>query len=168
MNEAHNDWDTKLDTILFAYRVSKHRSTGYSPFFMMFHREARLPIEADVEQNETVTSEDIDTETTADAFIEKMLKRQEDIKSIAGENIKNLKKSKRSAMINGIHQRYIIIQPYIYIIQAACKYIYTCTFMCANAIIMYEAYMISNCAVCSKQIKYILYLGTATWNQGFG
>ena len=114
MNEAHNDWDTKLDTILFAYRVSKHRSTGYSPFFMMFHREARLPIEADVEQNETVTSEDIDTETTADAFIEKMLKRQEDIKSIAGENIKNLKKSKRSAMINGIHQRYIIIQPYIY------------------------------------------------------
>ena len=49
---------------------------------MMFRREARLPIEADVEQNETdtvVTSEDIDTETTADAFIEKMLKRQEDI-----------------------------------------------------------------------------------------
>ena len=98
MNEAHNDWDTKLDTILFAYRVSKHRSTGYSPFFMMFHREARLPIEADVEQNETVTSEDIDTETTADAFIEKMLKRQEDIKSIAGENIKKSQKSKRSAI----------------------------------------------------------------------
>ena len=58
--------------------------------------------------------EDIDTETTADAFIEKMLKRQEDIKSIAGENIKKSQKSKRSAMINGIHQRYIIIQPCIY------------------------------------------------------
>ncbi len=62
---------------------------------MMFHREARLPIEADVEQNETVTSEDIDTETTADAFIEKMLKRQEDIKSIAGENIKKSQKKQK-------------------------------------------------------------------------
>ncbi len=101
VNETHNDWDTKLDTILFAYRVSKHRSTGYSPFFMMFHREARLPIEADVEQNETdtvVTSEDIDTETTADAFIEKMLKRQEDIKSIAGENIKKISKTAKGVL----------------------------------------------------------------------
>ena len=62
---------------------------------MMFHREARLPIEADVEQNETVTSEDIDTETTADAFIEKMLKRQEDIKSIPGENIKKSQKKQK-------------------------------------------------------------------------
>ncbi len=35
-----------------------------------------------------VTGEDLDTETTANAFVEKMLKRQEDVKSIGGENIK--------------------------------------------------------------------------------
>ena len=28
VNEEHNDWDQKLDTILFAYRVSKQKSTG--------------------------------------------------------------------------------------------------------------------------------------------
>ena len=105
---------------------------------MMFRREARLPIEADVEQNETdtvVTSEDIDTETTADAFIEKMLKMQEDTKSIAGENIKNLKKSKRSATINGIHQMYIIIQLY-----TGCMQVYTLAHSCVRMLYVRSIY----------------------------
>ncbi len=84
MNQAHDDWDTKLET---AYRVSRHRSTGYSPFFMMLHREPRLLIEADLETDTDITGKDLDTETTADAFIERLLKRQEDTKSVAGENM---------------------------------------------------------------------------------
>ena len=32
------EWDEVLDDCLFAYRSSKHASTGYSPFFLMYNR----------------------------------------------------------------------------------------------------------------------------------
>ncbi len=38
-------WDLYLDSILFSYRVSKQDSTKYSPFFLMYGRQARLPVE---------------------------------------------------------------------------------------------------------------------------
>ncbi len=48
VNEDQDDWDEKAEPILLSYRVAKHRSTGYSPFFLMYHREARLPIDAEL------------------------------------------------------------------------------------------------------------------------
>jgi len=48
INEDQDDWDKKLDSILFAYRAAKHRTTGYSPFFMLYHREPRLPIDTEL------------------------------------------------------------------------------------------------------------------------
>ncbi|XP_030840557.1 uncharacterized protein LOC100889000 isoform X3 [Strongylocentrotus purpuratus] len=44
-NEECNDWDEKIDAILFAYRTSPQGSTRYSPFQLMFNREPRLPID---------------------------------------------------------------------------------------------------------------------------
>lgn len=52
INENQDDWDDKLDPILFGYRAAKHHTTGYSPFFMMYHREARLPIDAELMSEE--------------------------------------------------------------------------------------------------------------------
>lgn len=37
-NEECNDWDEKIDAILFAYRTSPQGSTRYSPFQLMFNR----------------------------------------------------------------------------------------------------------------------------------
>eukprot|EP00731_Ephydatia_muelleri_P004213 Em0002g389a len=34
-----SEWDEKIDTVLFAYRVSKNKSTGYSPYFMILEDE---------------------------------------------------------------------------------------------------------------------------------
>lgn len=38
VNENQSNWDTFLDPILFSIRTSKHKSTGYTPFEMMFKR----------------------------------------------------------------------------------------------------------------------------------
>lgn len=38
VNDHQNDWDDYLDPILFAIRTSKQKSTGYTPFEMMFKR----------------------------------------------------------------------------------------------------------------------------------
>ncbi len=38
VNEHQDNWDTFLDPVLFSIRTSKHKSTGYTPFEMMFKR----------------------------------------------------------------------------------------------------------------------------------
>ena len=37
------DWDEKLPAVAFAYRTSEHEATGFSPYFLMHGREARIP-----------------------------------------------------------------------------------------------------------------------------
>ncbi|KAM9982001.1 hypothetical protein ACTFIY_004301 [Dictyostelium cf. discoideum] len=41
--ELHTMWDLYLDSCLFAYRISQHASTGYSPFEMLYGRGATIP-----------------------------------------------------------------------------------------------------------------------------
>ena len=45
VGERQDTWDEYLDDVLFAYRVSVQDSTKYSPFFLVYGRNARLPIE---------------------------------------------------------------------------------------------------------------------------
>lgn len=49
-----NDWDKFIAPVLFAYRTNKHATTGITPFFLLYGREARLPSEPD-QQEENVT-----------------------------------------------------------------------------------------------------------------
>ena len=38
-----SDWDVHLAHLLFAYRTKPHESTGESPFFLLYGRDAHLP-----------------------------------------------------------------------------------------------------------------------------
>ena len=40
-----SDWDDHLASITFAYNTSKHSVTGFTPFFLVHGREARLPVD---------------------------------------------------------------------------------------------------------------------------
>ena len=52
IENEQSDWDLYLDAVLFSYRVSKQDSTKFSPFFLMYGRNARLPVDFNVKQNE--------------------------------------------------------------------------------------------------------------------
>ena len=40
-----NEWEKYIDSVLFSYRTSKQDSTKYSPFFIMYGRTPRLPVD---------------------------------------------------------------------------------------------------------------------------
>ena len=42
-----DNWDEFIDTCVFAYNASKHESTLFSPFELIFGRKAMLTIEVD-------------------------------------------------------------------------------------------------------------------------
>ena len=86
VNVNKDNWDLLIDPVLFAYRTSKHDSTKYTPFFMMYKREAKLPIELAIpsrpEEGESTTHE-----LSLDEKIEHMTKLKKETKSKASSNI---------------------------------------------------------------------------------
>ncbi|KAL5471393.1 hypothetical protein EMCRGX_G029508 [Ephydatia muelleri] len=45
VHEHPGDWDKKLRLMCMAYNTSVHQSTGFSPFFLLFGCQARLPVD---------------------------------------------------------------------------------------------------------------------------
>ena len=46
--DDRREWDTRLPYVLFAYRTSPQESTRYSPYYLLYGREAALPTVVDV------------------------------------------------------------------------------------------------------------------------
>lgn len=45
-NDRLNDWDQYIAPVLFAYRTSRHATTGMTPFFLVYGRSAKLPTDS--------------------------------------------------------------------------------------------------------------------------
>ena len=57
VTEKENEWDKYIESVLFAYRTNKHNTTKRIPFFMVYGREATLPLN-DKDQNEEVSEKE--------------------------------------------------------------------------------------------------------------
>ena len=55
VSRDQKDWDTHLPAILFGFRVSPHQTTGDSPFYLLYGREPRLPVDVSLLPPSNVT-----------------------------------------------------------------------------------------------------------------
>ena len=56
----HQEWPSILEGVLFAHRVTKHNSTKYSPFFMLYNRDPVLPIDLKYKESALGGDEEFD------------------------------------------------------------------------------------------------------------
>ena len=45
VSDHPENWDEFIQKICIAYNMSVHPTTGFSPFFLMFRRQAKLPVD---------------------------------------------------------------------------------------------------------------------------
>ena len=97
INESQNDWDDKLDAILFSYRVSRQASTKYSPYFLMFGRHPRLPIDVEYEAANSLEDPDLVEPTDEDIehALENLLSAKKEAKELASINIKSAQQKQK-------------------------------------------------------------------------
>ena len=51
MSSRHDDWDDVVDFVVFAYNTSRQESTGATPFYLLYGREAVLLIDVALGSN---------------------------------------------------------------------------------------------------------------------
>ena len=51
VSSRHDDWDEVVDFVVFAYNTSRQESTGATPFYLLYGREAVLPIDVALDSN---------------------------------------------------------------------------------------------------------------------
>jgi hypothetical protein len=86
INEDQDNWEDKLDSILFCYWSSKNDSTKFSPFFLMYRREPKLPIELAVEGSPCCDDQD-SAQASLDTKVEQLLKLKKSVHDLAMKNI---------------------------------------------------------------------------------
>ena len=48
VDEKQNTWDLYIESVLFSYRVSVQDSTKQTPFYLVYGRQARLPVDLQI------------------------------------------------------------------------------------------------------------------------
>lgn len=84
------DWLPLLDSVLFACRVSKHSSTGFTPYFMLYQRHPILPFQYTdaILHGESVAAEEQGEVMDFDEAVNSMSEQREQVFAKATSNIR--------------------------------------------------------------------------------
>ncbi|KAI9558361.1 pol polyprotein [Daphnia sinensis] len=91
------DWDETLQYVCFAYNTARQESTGYSPFFLLYGREPKLPIDLELGADaDPLLTEDGATLDYADRLLVELSTARE-IEKIRMEEVKNKQKERHDS-----------------------------------------------------------------------
>ncbi|XP_072562184.1 uncharacterized protein [Paramormyrops kingsleyae] len=91
VDDKPNTWDRYLDAVMFGLRTKKQLTTRFSPYFLMFGREARYPFEVPEQYQIDHSIEDkyLEEEVTFD------IERQEKLLKIVQDNVERVQEKTR-------------------------------------------------------------------------
>ncbi len=95
VNDQQDDWDQLVDNVLFAYRTSRQGSTKFTPFYLMYGREAKLPIDTciSLQSGDAASDEEAEQQTVELSLEDKITKLTEVQKKVHDVARKNIKKA---------------------------------------------------------------------------
>jgi hypothetical protein len=77
VNEEQNNWDIILPYVTFAYNTARQESTGFSPFYLTYGREAATTLES------VLPSQPEEKYNTYDDYVNHLVTRAEDARQLA-------------------------------------------------------------------------------------
>ena len=87
VNSNKNNWDKLIKWAVMSYRANRQASTKYSPFFLLFGKQMRLPIEHDTNPISNTDESDYSIEEEIDNRLKSLLKME----SVVASSKLNLK-----------------------------------------------------------------------------
>ncbi len=90
--DVKRDWPRRLQTLTFLYNCTTHESTGYAPFYLMFGRVPRLPV--DILFRSVLNDQNV---VSYDKFVDTLVKDLKEAMVIAQEHA--TKEQKRQAAL---------------------------------------------------------------------
>ena len=84
-----------MDTALMGYRASVQSSIQHSPYFMLYQKEMRLPI--DVEMMPVIEESDGNSSEDLEATVHALLVKREEVFRKAAKNIKDAQKKQKES-----------------------------------------------------------------------
>src|SRR6185437_3237468 len=64
VTENIEDWDINISAVLFAYRTKRYATTGYTPFHLVYGRQAIIPSETIIPIDQVDSDEKISLENS--------------------------------------------------------------------------------------------------------
>ena len=102
-NDEEKEWDDYVSAILLAYRTKKHETTGFTPFYLVNGRQARLPVELMVDS--TITTEKELPEALLERTFHIMERMDSDIEKVKARVQEKQKERKKRYDEKGISEK---------------------------------------------------------------
>ncbi|XP_040210348.1 uncharacterized protein LOC120941138 [Rana temporaria] len=104
VNEKQDDWDKYLEPTLFSLRSKIQTTTKFSPFQLMYGREAVFPVEVPVEM--PLSNIILPNETNYVSFMEEKKAAMEMVKATTKENISKSQNRQKEAHAKKTQKKY--------------------------------------------------------------
>ena len=95
-DQFDEDWDQFVPAALFAYRTSQHNTTRHEPFFLLYGRDALLPIETNVHTYPSEPADAIELQESIIRRMESIIGDLEEARIQAQERIARSQKKQQS------------------------------------------------------------------------